>query len=834
MSSTGAGEDECSRISVAVRCRPLSVSERNNEVFDICRVMDQRLVILLDPGAASNDYLRHDKSKEKRFAFDQAFDAETGNQRLFEATTQPLIGRLVQGFNCSVFAYGSTGAGKTFTMIGTEQEPGVMSRTVDCLFAEFASDPSVSVVCCFVEVYNEVLRDLGSQDGREGMLDLREDPVTGPSLTGVTELQAQSVEDVMKLLQGGNQRRTTEPTVMNVTSSRSHAVFQVRVERRDREATTLGKLSLIVLAGSERASQTHNSGMRLLEGANINRSLLALGNCINALASGSAFVPFRDSKLTRLLKDSLGGNCRTVMIANISPSHLSYEDTLNTLKYANRAKNIRVSASQQLIQPDDHVRQYTHAIADLRQEAALLKAKLVKRAESKSLPDIEEEAGDEKELKEASENWKLEIIKNLEARASLQRSLMEVEKALVQWKAELLQANEVIAYWEEKGPATTPSRPRRSSEPRTLEEWKDLVSQVEENMAENAETRRSLSRRLQQNKDAGKELQEQLPRRVLNEDLRAFLELIQRVKVLEFERLELEHFWEIHRRQLVNSDDEIAMLREQLRLRNDHLLAQRARLPEEHQELLDDRAFLLGTAEVPVQEHGPLRVMQAWAPAAKDPEEFANWDTRPLRQRESRKSSTEDISEVGVAIAKSDKAINWKALELPLASQIKGLAILQEEGGEVSRLRVQPQPPPPPVSQAIPPPGPSAHKPTTRQFTSLAAHGVAPAPVHRPVPQAPHVAEHRSPPPVRSSHLTSDASLRTRRTDGNPRDARSPPPGVASRGLLRAYGVQSMPRELREQRQMDRPVAQYRKSSPWRRVDPIRKAGKLMVQTPGR
>ena len=146
---------------------------------------------------------------------------------------------------------------------------------------------------------------------------------------------------------------------MNVTSSRSHAVFQVRVERRDPknpEVGTVGKLSMIDLAGSERASQTHNSGLRLLEGANINRSLLALGNCINALASGSGFVPFRDSKLTRLLKDSLGGNCRTMMIANISPSHLCYEDTLNTLKYANRAKNIRVSTSQNLIQPDDHVR----------------------------------------------------------------------------------------------------------------------------------------------------------------------------------------------------------------------------------------------------------------------------------------------------------------------------------------------------------------------------------------------------------------------------------------------------------------------------------------------
>eukprot|EP00438_Fugacium_kawagutii_P024038 Skav212901 [mRNA] locus=scaffold374:120782:136267:- [translate_table: standard] len=211
-------------------------------------------------------------------------------------------------------------------------------------------------------------------------------------LTSKKNKKAQSVEDVMKLLQGGNQRRTTEPTAMNVTSSRSHAVFQVRVERRDREATTLGKLSLIDLAGSERASQTRNSGMRLLEGANINRSLLALGNCINALASGSAFVPFRDSKLTRLLKDSLGGNCHT---------------------------------------------------------AALLKAKLVKRAASQSLPEIEEEAEDQNDLQEASENWKLEIIKNLEGRASLQRSLMEVEKALVQWKAESLQAKEVIAYWED-------------------------------------------------------------------------------------------------------------------------------------------------------------------------------------------------------------------------------------------------------------------------------------------------------------------------------------------------------------------------------------------------
>merc|ERR1719326_2034999 len=172
---------------------------------------------------------------------------------------------------------------------------------------------------------------------------------------------------------------------MNVTSSRSHAVLQVCVDQRqavddgEHPEVLLGKLSMIDLAGSERASQTDNRGVRLLEGANINRSLLALGNCINALASGCSFVPYRDSKLTSLLKDSLGGNCRTVMLANISPNHFCYEDTLNTLKYANRAKNIRVSARQNIMKPDEHVSQAVRIIDDLRGEVSLLKAKLAER-----------------------------------------------------------------------------------------------------------------------------------------------------------------------------------------------------------------------------------------------------------------------------------------------------------------------------------------------------------------------------------------------------------------------------------------------------------------------
>jgi kinesin family protein 18/19 len=183
-------------------------------------------------------------------------------------------------------------------------------------------------------------------------LDLREDAQKGVTVAGITELHADSAEQVLQLLQRGNRHRSTEPTAANKVSSRSHAVLQVFVESRDRLASTAhsvrcGKLSLIDLAGSERASATQNSGLRLIEGANINRSLLALANCINALGEpqrtgAKVFVPYRDSKLTRLLKDSLGGNSRTVMIANISPAQLTFEDTHNTLKYANRAKNIKV------------------------------------------------------------------------------------------------------------------------------------------------------------------------------------------------------------------------------------------------------------------------------------------------------------------------------------------------------------------------------------------------------------------------------------------------------------------------------------------------------------
>lgn len=196
------------------------------------------------------------------------------------------------------------------------------------IFREIELDPQneYSVIINYVEIYNEMIRDLLIPSS--GYLELRDDSEKGIMIAGVTEYRAQSTEEVMNLLMAGNKRRTTEATNANLTSSRSHAVFQINITKKPRTRsinveTLVGKLSLIDLAGSERGTVTENRGIRLVEGAKINRSLLALANCINALGDKNKkgfFVPYRDSKLTRLLKDSLGGNCKTVMITNISPA----------------------------------------------------------------------------------------------------------------------------------------------------------------------------------------------------------------------------------------------------------------------------------------------------------------------------------------------------------------------------------------------------------------------------------------------------------------------------------------------------------------------------------
>lgn len=317
-------------------------------------------------------------NKHLQFTFDHVFKFEADNNIVFRKSTANLISILLQGCNGSVFVYGATGAGKTHTMLGKQHDPGVTFLTVKELFHQKEAaecDFTFDINVTYVEVYNENVQDLLNPGVP---LQLREDHKYGVVVSGITVHKIETCEMLFDLLEKGNQKRTQHPTDANEESSRSHAIFQVYLTMKCKKSGQIrnSKLSMIDLAGSEKGAATGFSGARFTEGANINRSLLALGNCINSLANGLQHIPYRDSKLTRLLKDSLGGNCHTVMIANISPSSLSYDDTYNTLKYALRAKSIKTNIKKNINNNQANLAYYVKRVANLEQENEELKLKL--------------------------------------------------------------------------------------------------------------------------------------------------------------------------------------------------------------------------------------------------------------------------------------------------------------------------------------------------------------------------------------------------------------------------------------------------------------------------
>ena len=385
-------------ILVCVRCRPLSPLEMQLSTSETIRIMDNKMLVLMDPIEYNGpSTVFKNRTREQNYAFDFAFDKYSSQITVFEKSTKFLIEGVVNGYNATVFAYGATGAGKTYTMLGTDINPGIMPLTLQDLFKKVNKykDREYKLKFWYLEIYNENIRDLLKfiekpttyiNDDNE-YLDLREDPIKGIMVSGITEVNVNNSNDMLKILKRGNRNRTIEATGANETSSRSHAILQVSIEYKEKNSgidyeIKYSKLSLVDLAGSERASTTQNRGIRLIEGANINRSLLTLGNCINALCDAVSkgikkpYVPYRDSKLTRLLKDSLGGNARTVMIANVSPSINAFDDTYNTLKYANRAKNIKTVVTRNVLNAQYHISNYVNIINGLKNEVNQLKKQL--------------------------------------------------------------------------------------------------------------------------------------------------------------------------------------------------------------------------------------------------------------------------------------------------------------------------------------------------------------------------------------------------------------------------------------------------------------------------
>ncbi|KAK0136488.1 Chromosome-associated kinesin KIF4 [Merluccius polli] len=329
-------------VRVALRCRPL-VTKEINEGCQCCLtfVPGEPQVIV---GA------------EKAFTYDYVFDPMAEQEEVFTAAVSPLLCGLFKGYHATVLAYGQTGSGKTFSMGGTytsaqENEPcvGVIPRVIQRIFQERdkLADCETSLTVSYLEIYNEDILDLLCSSKDKLAISIREDPKEGIKIVGLTEKQVTSAEEMVTCLEVGNSARTVGSTAMNAASSRSHAIFTITLEQRrgkDKSDSVVSKLHLVDLAGSERQKKTKAEGDRLKEGISINRGLLALGNVISALGDESkkvTFVPYRDSKLTRLLQDSLGGNSHTLMIACISPADSNIEETINTLRYADRARKIK-------------------------------------------------------------------------------------------------------------------------------------------------------------------------------------------------------------------------------------------------------------------------------------------------------------------------------------------------------------------------------------------------------------------------------------------------------------------------------------------------------------
>uniref|UniRef100_A0A8C8RN79 Kinesin-like protein unc-104 n=1 Tax=Pelusios castaneus TaxID=367368 RepID=A0A8C8RN79_9SAUR len=310
-----------------------------------------------------------------------------GQDVVFKCLGENILQNAFDGYNACIFAYGQTGSGKSYTMMGTADQPGLIPRLCSSLFEraqkEENEEQSFKVEVSYMEIYNEKVRDLLDPKGSRQSLKVREHNVFGPYVDGLSKLAVASYKDIESLMSEGNKSRTVAATNMNEESSRSHAVFKIILTHTlyDVQSGTsgekVGKLSLVDLAGSERATKTGAAGDRLKEGSNINKSLTTLGLVISALADQAAgknknkFVPYRDSVLTWLLKDSLGGNSKTAMVATVSPAADNYDETLSTLRYADRAKNI---VNHAVVNEDPNAR----IIRELREEVEKLREQLTK------------------------------------------------------------------------------------------------------------------------------------------------------------------------------------------------------------------------------------------------------------------------------------------------------------------------------------------------------------------------------------------------------------------------------------------------------------------------
>uniref|UniRef100_A0A674DYG2 Kinesin-like protein n=1 Tax=Salmo trutta TaxID=8032 RepID=A0A674DYG2_SALTR len=582
------------------------------------------MVVLMNPMEDSDNILRANRSREKTYMFDVAFDCSANQEEVYRATTKGLIEGLISGYNATVFAYGPTGCGKTFTMLGTDREPGIYVHTLNDLFKaieETSDDMQYNIFMSYLEIYNEMIRDLLNPSS--GFLDLREDSKGEIQVAGITEVCTINAREIMELLMKGNKQRTQEPTAANQTSSRSHAVLQVSVRQTSRcrdllQEVRFARLFMIDLAGSERASQTQNRGQRLKEGAHINRSLLALGNCINALSEkhGNKYVNYRDSKLTRLLKDSLGGNSRTVMIAHISPASLAFEESRNTLSYADRAKSIRTRVKRNLLNVSYHIAQYTNIISDLRSEIQRLKKKIADQAGRQLNSDradirhvqAEVQAHSTQASRAEMDQLREQLLEAFRSQMEIRRSLMELDNSNMEIQMDTSKHLLTIADWEQERSrrrmkwraerrkesfskeesekdSDCPESPPDSTETQEVAMARENVVTLIAEQNKIREQKALLERCFVELRERARHLEELLPCRVSSEEQREVLGLLCKVHELEIENAEMQSH-ALLKDNVIRQKNFVVQRFEQHRHLCDELIQQQRRFIDDHRLLV--------------------------------------------------------------------------------------------------------------------------------------------------------------------------------------------------------------------------------------------------------
>jgi len=324
----------------------------------------------------SQVYLSDPATGEKFLQLDHVFPPDSENDQVYHQVALPVVNHVLNGYNGTILCYGQTGSGKTHTIIGSDKQVGILESCVRDLFKDISRQPDYTAKVSYLEIYNENIYDL-LQPGGNILKILRDDSVFGVILENLTEIPVASADTVMNIIQSGEEVRHYRSTNMNERSSRSHTLFRFMIERlNDNGDKTVSCISIVDLAGSERQSKSNTCGLALKEGGNINRSLLALQEVIASLADSKDFIQYRNSKLTRLLRQSLGGNSMTCLICTVTPGNKNKQESMNTLLFGTTCKRIKNHATKnQFLSSDSLLAKYKEDLAHLQHELQRQKEK---------------------------------------------------------------------------------------------------------------------------------------------------------------------------------------------------------------------------------------------------------------------------------------------------------------------------------------------------------------------------------------------------------------------------------------------------------------------------